>query len=101
MVEMLVGLDVTDEAAYSAYRAAMMPILTFYGGSFGYDFVVSKVLQSETNAEINRVFTIRFPDDEMMDQFFSDADYVRVKAQHFESSVRNTTILARYEKETS
>ena len=46
----VVGLDVKDEALYRRYREGMTPILHRYGGAFGYDFVVSRVLQSETDA---------------------------------------------------
>ena len=42
--EILVGLDVLDEAKYEAYNSAMKPILTPYQGYFGYDFKVSEVL---------------------------------------------------------
>ena len=37
MYEMLVGLEVQNSDVYLAYRAAMMPILETYNGSFGYD----------------------------------------------------------------
>src|SRR5690242_11847179 len=58
----LFGLDVKDEFGYRRYREGMTPILKSYGGSFGYDFVVSQVLKSETAAPINRVFTVVFSD---------------------------------------
>ena len=44
MVEMLVGLNVTDEARYAEYRRRITPLLESGGGSFGYDFRVSEVL---------------------------------------------------------
>ena len=40
--EMLVGLNVFDDEKYTEYRAAMKPILSIYGGEFGYDFKVSE-----------------------------------------------------------
>ncbi len=46
----LVGLNVVDDAAYQSYRDEMTPILKSYGGGFGYDFRVSEVLKSKTNA---------------------------------------------------
>lgn len=98
MYEMLVGLEVIDNEEYKAYRTAMKPILEVYGGSFGYDFKVSEVLQSETDEKINRVFTIRFPDKSAMNDFFSDPEYLAVKSKYFEPSVRSTTIIASYEK---
>ncbi|MEN8143735.1 MAG: DUF1330 domain-containing protein [Gemmatimonadota bacterium] len=96
-LEMLVGLNVTDDEAYAEYRAEMMPILARFGGSFGYDFRVSDVLRPETGSTINRVFTIRFPDAETMSSFFADEDYLGVKAGHFERSVEDTVIIATYE----
>ncbi len=59
-MEMLVGLRVVNDEAYQSYRDAMTPILNRYGGGFGYDFKVSEVLKSRTEAPINRVFTIYF-----------------------------------------
>ncbi|GLX78368.1 hypothetical protein tinsulaeT_17080 [Thalassotalea insulae] len=97
MIEMLVGLDVSNDEVYGEYRQAMKPILTQYGGSFGYDFVVSKVLLSQVNEPINRVFTINFPDESAMNSFFTDSDYVQVKEQYFTRSVRHTTIVASYQ----
>ncbi len=94
--EMLVGLEVTDETRYHEYRRAMGPILERHGGSFGYDFRVSEVLISRTKEEINRVFTLQFPDREGQERFFSDARYLDVKKRLFEGAVRSTTILAAY-----
>lgn len=95
-VEVLVGLDVLDNEAYADYRSAMRPILTAFGGGFGYDFRIAEVLKSESEVEINRVFTIRFPDAATMDAFFSDEAYLKTKRQFFDRSVRGTEIIAQY-----
>lgn len=95
--ETLVGLNVVDDAGYQAYRREMTPILERYGGGFGYDFRIAEVLRSETDAPINRVFTIRFPDETAKERFFSNAEYVAIKQQHFERAVDGTTIIATYE----
>jgi uncharacterized protein (DUF1330 family) len=96
--EMLIGVNVTDDEGYTAYRAAMTPILKTYGGGFSHDFRVSEVLQSQTEAPINRVFTIFFRNDEAKDAFFADEEYVKVKRCYFEPSVSDTTIIATYQK---
>ncbi|MEE8119214.1 MAG: DUF1330 domain-containing protein [Gammaproteobacteria bacterium] len=96
--EMLVGLNVLDDEKYQKYRNAMKPILSTYGGDFSYDFKVSEVLLSETDAEINRVFTINFPSIEKKGAFFTDSEYVKVKEKYFEKSVGSTTVIASYEK---
>ena len=96
-VEMLVGLNVVDDEAYQSYRDEMTPILKSYGGGFGYDFKVSEVLKSKTDAPINRVFTIYFPNKDSTDSFFSNDDYLKIKQKHFEKSVADTTIIATYE----
>ncbi len=98
--EILVGLNVIDDTMYEQYRAAMKPILASYEGSFGYDFVVSEVLITQDNPDINRVFTITFSDESKLDGFFSDPEYVKVKERYFESSVKSGTIISRYEKHT-
>lgn len=98
--EMLVGLQVLDNDQYQQYRDAMMPILLAHGGGFGYDLQISKVLRSDTNAEINRVFTIYFPDQQKMDAFFANTEYLLIKEKYFNNSVGSTTIMASYEKNT-
>lgn len=98
-IENLVGLNVTDPAEYQQYRDAMSPLLKQFGGSFGYDFEVSKVLRSKVDAPINRVFTIIFPDTGSMDAFFNDLNYLEVKNRHFSKSVSHTTIIATYQRD--
>ncbi|MEO1646308.1 MAG: DUF1330 domain-containing protein [Chloroflexota bacterium] len=98
-LEMLVGLNVTDDAKYQQYRDHMSPILLEYGGRFGYDFRVSEVLRAEIDAPINRVFTIRFPDKQVMDAFFKDDKYLEAKTTYYDSSVDKTHILATYDTE--
>jgi len=100
MYEFLVGLQVSNSDIYAQYRAAMKPILKSYGGGFGFDFVVSEVLLAEVDAPINRVFTINFPNQTAADEFFSDNDYLKVKARYFDKSVSHTTIISSYEKQT-
>ena len=96
--ERIMALEVTDDAVYQQYRQHMMPILHSYGGSFGYDFKVSEVLKSKSAAPINRVFTIDFPSKEVMERFFSDPDYLAVKAKFFEASVGAVTTISLHEK---
>ncbi|WP_192021525.1 DUF1330 domain-containing protein [Shewanella sp. ENK2] len=93
----IMGLHVSDTAEYQRYREAMMPILTRYGGSFGYDFEVSKVLKSKTEHHINRVFTIEFPSQTVMDTFFNDPEYLVVKQRHFMHSVSHATVIGLHE----
>ena len=96
-LETLVGLQVVDEERYRMYRDEMTPILESYGGKFGYDFKISEVLKSQTEAPINRVFTISFPDQDSKDSFFSNEEYLQIRQRHFEKSVTDTTIIATYE----
>ncbi|MEI8593269.1 DUF1330 domain-containing protein [Photobacterium sp. Hal280] len=99
--EMLVALDVANDEIYAQYRREMTPILSRYNGSFGYDFKVSEVLISQVSAPINRVFSIRFPSEDMKNQFFNDKEYMAVKQHYFTPSVRATTLIASYEKPDS
>ena len=96
--ERLVGLNVSDDQRYAAYRAGMTPILARFGGKFGYDFKIAEVLQSETPAPINRLFTISFPNEAAMKAFFSNDEYLAVRKQHFEPAVADATIIATYER---
>jgi uncharacterized protein (DUF1330 family) len=94
--EMLVGLEVTDSKSYQAYREAMTPVLVSYGGSFTNDFQVSQALKTAAGHTVNRVFTIRFPDQESKERFFADKRYLEIKKRFFEKAVAGTTILAAY-----
>jgi len=96
--EMLIGLNVLDDGKYQEYREKMMPILSSYDGGFGYDFKISEVLISETSDDINRVFTIYFPDSEAKEAFFSNPEYIKVKKQYYEGAVESTTVISSYEK---
>jgi len=97
-VERLVGLFVKDDDLYQKYRENMMPILQEYGGAFGYDFKVSEVLKSEVKAPINRVFTLCFANEDSLNGFFADENYLQVRNKYFEPSVSATTIIAKYER---
>ncbi len=97
--EMLVGLHVTNDKVYQDYREKMTPVLIECGGGIGYDFRIAEVLKSQTDNEINRVFTIYFPDKEAMQKFFSAESYRAIKAKFFESSVASTTVIAEYTRE--
>lgn len=98
-IQNLVGLYVTNDEMYRAYREAMMPILQNYGGGFGYDFKIAETLRSETDAPINRVFTIHFPDQESQDAFFSNPDYLEIKQNYFVPAVSHTTTIDTYVRE--
>ena len=98
MIEMLVGMNITNDEDYSKYREGITPILTNMGGGFGYDLKVSEVLKTESKDKINRVFTIFFPDEEKMDSFFSDEQYLSIKEEFFLDSVEATTIMAMYHR---
>lgn len=97
--EILVGLKVTNDEIYQAYRDAMAPILAQYGGHFCYDFKVAEVLKAEQGEEINRVFTLNFPNEEKQNHFFSDEGYLSVKAKYFDQSVAAVHILAAFNKD--
>ena len=87
MMEILVGLMVTDEAMYATYRAQMTPLLTARGGSFGVDVRVAEVLANPGSEPFNRLFTIRFPSRAAHDAFFADPEYQAVRKRYFDPSV--------------
>ncbi len=95
---LFLGADVTDDSLYQRYRAEMTPILERYGGAFGYDLVVSRVLKSEAAAPMNRVFTIAFPDRSSVERFFEDPEYRAVRARLFEPAVRSLTKIAAFDE---
>jgi uncharacterized protein (DUF1330 family) len=93
MLEVTWGLQVDDAATYADYRAAMLPILARHEGEFMLDLWVSEVLKGP--APFNRVFTIRFPSELMMDAFFSHPEYLAARAKFFTRSVSRVTELTR------
>ena len=96
--EILMGSHVTDDNEYQKYREGMEPILNSVGGSFGYDFRISEVLRSKTDDEINRVFTMEFPSEKVMNDFFSKPEYLKVRSMYLHRSVKTRTTIAMYEK---
>ncbi len=93
----VMGICVTNEEEYAHYRKGMLPILQSYGGTFGYDFKVSEVMKSKEDVPINRVFTIEFPSQEIMEKFFSDPNYLVVKKAHLDVSISSRTVIAMFE----
>jgi uncharacterized protein (DUF1330 family) len=96
--ERIMGLEVVDFDMYQDYRDAMTPLLHAIGGDFGFDFIVSKVLKSKTEDNINRVFTLEFPSKEIMNQFFNSPDYITVKNKYFDHSVNSKVVISLHEK---
>ena len=90
----VMGLEVTDDASYARYREGMTPILQSLGGSFVYDFVVSKVLKGD--GRINRVFAISYPDRAARTRLYDDERYRAVRREFFEPAVASTTLLAEF-----
>src|SRR4051812_48602240 len=91
MIETLMALDVVDAEMYAKYRAAMLPILEAHGGSFGLDVWLAEVLRAPVSKPFNRMFTILFPSPERREAFFSNPEYLAVRAALFEPSVAGFT----------
>lgn len=94
--EMLVGMRVTDDAAYDRYRAAMTPILESMGGFFRYDMRVSELLRGDAAEPFNRLFILSFPDEPTRDRFFADPAYLHAKSEHYTGAVSSYTVVATY-----
>lgn len=90
----LVALEVADPVSYARYREEMAPILAEHGGRFVHDFVVATVLRG-ARPEVNRIFTIAFPDVAARERFFSAARYLAVRARWYEPAVRSAEVLGR------
>jgi uncharacterized protein (DUF1330 family) len=92
--ELLVGLDVTDEAMYATYRREMRPVLDAFGGRFEYDFTIDATLQSRAEHPINRLFVLSFPSQQAREGFFADPAYQTIRTRCFKPSVAAATIIA-------
>jgi len=97
-IKIVMGIHVTDDNEYQKYREGMEPILNSVGGFFGYDFRISEVLRSKTDDEINRVFTMEFPSEKVMNEFFSRPEYLKVRSMYLDRSVKTRTTIAMYEE---
>jgi uncharacterized protein (DUF1330 family) len=95
------GLEVKDDVLYRRYRERMTPILHRYGGRFGFDLEVSRVLQREAEGRINRAFTMIFADPAAAERFFADAEYRAVRAELFAPAVGDVTRIGAYTEEPS
>lgn len=93
LLDILVGLNVSDEENYKKYRLEMTPLLHSIGGKFKYDFTIKETLINHSENEINRVFIISFPNLKSKEDFFSKPEYVSIKEKYFNGSVESTTIL--------
>jgi uncharacterized protein (DUF1330 family) len=91
-------MHVKDERLYQRYREKMLPILHKYGGGFRHDFVVNKVMRSEVQHTITRVFLMTFADKENSAKFFADPDYLKIRDEFFKPSVGEFSVLAEYER---
>lgn len=89
--DQLIAMNVTDEAGYARYRAAMTPLLHEFGGTFRYDFRIAETLQSETDHPITRVFILSFPDASRREAFFADERYLDIRRRHFDGAVGEFT----------
>ncbi len=97
--EVMVAMNVIDEALYQKYRQAMLPILQQHGGGFRYDFVVAKTLQSAADHPVTRVFAIYFASPQQRTAFFANPDYRKIRAQYFDQAVAGRTTIAEYSRE--
>jgi uncharacterized protein (DUF1330 family) len=95
--EILVGVQVVDDAIYTQYRAAMTPLLEAHGGRFVVDVRVAEVLRSPSGTELNRLFTIRFPSAHEHDAFFANPRYLAIREKLFTPSVSRTVLLGAYD----
>lgn len=96
-VEILVGVQVTDEVRYEEYRHYMVPILLRFGGRFMIDVKLKSVLKPVAARSINRMFSIRFPSEHALAGFFSDPEYVAVKERVFAASTGQVSTLGHYQ----
>lgn len=99
--EMHVGLEVADQAGYAQYRREMKPLLDEAGGRFRYDFEVTRLLQHESDALLNRVFVLQFPSVSHKERFFNDPRYVEIKRRLFDPAVKTRVNIAAYTTDDS
>lgn len=95
--EMIFGLLVVNRETYAQYRVEIASLLQAAGGKFRYDFEVARMLKSEADHDINRLFVVQFPDRASKERFFTDPQYLEIRARLFENAVGARTIIAQCE----
>jgi len=94
--EMTVGLLVSDNETYTRYRTEIAPLLEAAGAAFRFDFEIARILKSEGDRKINRLFVLRFPDRAAKERFFADPRYLEIRGRLFEKAVEQTTIVSEH-----
>ena len=92
----IMGLDVIDPVRYSLYRMQVRPILVRHGGRVEYDFVIDEVIESPTDASINRVVALSFPGVAEESAFHADEGYCLLQATLYVRAVLSTTVIGTY-----
>jgi uncharacterized protein (DUF1330 family) len=92
----IMGLDVVDPVGYSLYRVRERPVLVRHGGRVEYDFVVDEVIESPTDAVINRVVALSFPGVVEEAAFHDDDAYCLLHATLYVRAVASTTVIGTY-----
>jgi uncharacterized protein (DUF1330 family) len=90
------GLFVVDQEKYAQYRSEIAPLLQAVKGRFRYDFEVSRVLKSDAGHDINRLFVLQFPDRDSKERFFTNPQYLEIRARLFAKAVGETVKVAEY-----
>jgi uncharacterized protein (DUF1330 family) len=96
--ETVVGLNVNNDEIYDQYRLSISPLLKKYEGGFRYDFKINETLIAEESKEINRLFLIFFKNKDLMNSFFSESEYLKIKEEFFTNSVSSIAIISEYER---
>lgn len=91
---LVIAMNVTNPDRYAQYRAAMTPILHRFGGSFGYDLVVSHTPKNPAPHPVTRVFTMHFSDRQTREAFFADPRYLAAREEHFTKAVDGYSVVA-------
>lgn len=99
--DLLIAVDVVDEALYEAYRKAIAPIMAQVGAVFKHDVRVAQDLLPGGDVPMTRLFVISFPDRAARDAMFGDPAYVQIREAHFPTALKSITILAAYTPEDS
>jgi len=80
--QVLVGVNVLDEAKFSEYLTAVEPLLSTHNGMFCYDYSVHKERHAVVSGNINRVLKFEFADKCNMEKFFTDRCYLKTRGRH-------------------
>lgn len=88
---LLANVRVTDPAGFEAYRAAVAPMVTEFGGRYLIRGGASEVVEGAP--DVHRIVLLEFADMPALRRFYFSPEYAPVKAMREAAAVTEVTLI--------